>query len=938
MESTFTVVSRPLSSFSFSEFDETKKKIDFDSTMKRSNDSPLSQEAVKRQQRHHQVDVISLAPFDLIVDSPPVCYAATYTSLCNFMEARINNETSDDGNENNQFCGFNSDSKALLDQVAERGAALNFSPHFDANGIEREWRRIEEQVNGSARLQLCWKRLKDADKVLALRAFDDRWRDVASRLWWLDQSRRWMSRGLDGRCAAFVLELFYRFVWTRFVARAHVYQAERIARYRAEHPNAVSSASEVSSSSDGDEIVDSSILERRHCDSEPDESDASDSSSDVDDIIVDASSPTQRRRRTPTASSTSAIADDDEDDDDAQVHRQFDAMTISNANDDCDDDDDDDDDLDDDASLSDDNDDNDHVSLRIQLPDAPSLFFADYSVKLAIDKMEGALLVDLVEADGDRRPMRWHIGAAVKAFLEIDGGAGASAERSMGDFLKRYNAQFAPFLAHMGIATGGSGERALEWRWLDAMPLEFVDQVYVTWFRTLTDDGAQGGGVQLAQLMPELTGCSDSHADAQLAGAFDHIVARLHRKGRFDSDASECIAMLDELLAERAELEQTAPSLSASSTSSSLGNMRARLVARRRERLNAVNASIALVEKELQRRTGGVDARRARPNGASLTLPSLVPMAPPPNELLIALPSAQRIMESLGNGVELLLPLCPIDISLSLLARLKYGVITPRFFYSGATKRAARARARLVLEHIRDELIERAERVFEIADDNDDDDNIDADLDALLRNMCTRPSLNVLANARDSATLRAQLAELRRRFGSVVKNKRNRHSVACKVAALLLPLYDDVSPPLELHRNAAVNAAIDALLADERRRDRSIVLVVTAHWLWSLRFKTRHGALWQKLASLMLERDNVRLLVYGHIDEQLYDNAVDEWLPWRLACNRRLAAPSPPYVDERASASFLAKIVQRQVSRDEVQLIQSYDRSVPLDYSIFVAK
>jgi hypothetical protein len=92
-----------------------------------------------------------------------------------------------------------------------------------------------------------------------------------------------------------------------------------------------------------------------------------------------------------------------------------------------------------------------------------------------------------------------------------------------------YQQNFVPFLAKVGIQT--SSETHYVWKWNPTFSLNFVDQVYISSFRTLTREGTVAYSQTFLYLFPKLFLLFDSRAETSLSRVYTNLHTSLLTKG-----------------------------------------------------------------------------------------------------------------------------------------------------------------------------------------------------------------------------------------------------------------------------------------------------------------------------------------------------------------------------------------------------------------------
>jgi hypothetical protein len=180
--------------------------------------------------------------------------------------------------------------------------------------------------------------------------------------------------------------------------------------------------------------------------------------------------------------------------------------------------------------------------------EAAALFFTHPNITTAIDDLESVFL-------GNESP--WNIERAVEAFVRLieyknrSGTSKTTLSKSQirGHVLHLYKHAFVPILEKLGIQT--SGENSYAWKWHPEFSIEYVDNVYIPAFRSLTQDGSIPHTQTFLTLFPKLFMLHDNTTDSSLHQVYARIKSRLEYKGEITAELDNLLRMMDELTDEK---------------------------------------------------------------------------------------------------------------------------------------------------------------------------------------------------------------------------------------------------------------------------------------------------------------------------------------------------------------------------------------------------
>ncbi len=180
--------------------------------------------------------------------------------------------------------------------------------------------------------------------------------------------------------------------------------------------------------------------------------------------------------------------------------------------------------------------------------EAAALFFTHPNITTAIDDLESVFL-------GNEAP--WNIEQAIEAFVKLieyknranSSKTTLSKSQIRGHVLHLYKHAFVPIVEKLGIQT--SGENNYIWKWHPDFCIEYVDNVYIPAFRSLTQDGSIPHTQTFLTLFPKLFMLHDNTTDRSLHQVYSRIKSRLEYKGELTSELDNLLRMMDELTEER---------------------------------------------------------------------------------------------------------------------------------------------------------------------------------------------------------------------------------------------------------------------------------------------------------------------------------------------------------------------------------------------------
>lgn len=163
-------------------------------------------------------DFQDVAPFDMLVTSPPIVYYSNYCKMTAYASNKIQNTTQEPFEVN----------KIPMKLLDDFGLAED---------TMQCWRSIMELLNSSCDLKSMWNKIADVDSIICLLDSSENTALITEgqlELWWIKQVRSWFSKvpknvensypklGMN----ALIIESFYRFIWARCTCLQYLKQEQ----------------------------------------------------------------------------------------------------------------------------------------------------------------------------------------------------------------------------------------------------------------------------------------------------------------------------------------------------------------------------------------------------------------------------------------------------------------------------------------------------------------------------------------------------------------------------------------------------------------------------------------------------------------------------------------------------------------------------------------